>query len=54
LTQKDAEGNEKPIYFMNVGLQGSELNYPSIDKQTYAVYKVVYVTTLVKNPCKNI
>lgn len=54
LTQKDVEGNEKPIYFMSVGLQGSELNYPSIDKKAYVVYKVVYVTTLVKNPCKNI
>ena len=26
---------------MSTGLQGAELNYPAIDKQAYAVFKVV-------------
>ena len=30
-----------PIDFMSSGLQGEELKYPDIDKQSYAVYKEV-------------
>jgi hypothetical protein len=41
LTQKDDENNEAPISFMRTNLQGPKLNYPSIDKQSYNVYKVV-------------
>ena len=26
---------------MSIGLQGAELNYPDIEKQAYAVYKVI-------------
>ena len=41
LTQKEEGGDEFPISFMSIGLQGAELNYPAIDKQAYAVFKVV-------------
>ena len=41
LTQKEDGGDEYPISFMSTGLQGVELNYPAIDKQAYAVFKVV-------------
>ena len=41
LTQKEDGGDEFPISFMSTGLQGAELNYPSIDKQAYAVFKEV-------------
>ena len=41
LTQKDTNNDERPISFMSTGLQGTELNYPEIDKQAYAVYKAV-------------
>ena len=41
LTQKEDRGDEFPISFMSTGLQGAELNYPAIDKQAYAVFKVV-------------
>ena len=40
LTQKGELGDEYPISFMRTGLQGAELNYPTVDKQTYAVFKV--------------
>jgi len=39
LTQKDVEGNEWPISFMSAALQGSKLNYLSIYKHTYVIYK---------------
>ena len=39
LTQKGELGDEYPISFMSTGLQGVELNYPSIDKKEYAVFK---------------
>lgn len=32
LTQKGVEGNKRPISFMSTGLQGSNMNYLSIDK----------------------
>ena len=41
LTQKEDGGDEFPISFMSTGLQGAELNYSAIDKQAYAIFKVV-------------
>ena len=41
LTQKEDGGDEYPISFMSTGLQGAELNYPAVDKQAYAVFKVI-------------
>ena len=41
LTQREEMGDEYPISFMSTGLQGVELNYPSIDKYAYAVFKAV-------------
>jgi hypothetical protein len=32
LMQKDHEGNEYPIEFMSLGLQGEESDYPEVDK----------------------
>jgi hypothetical protein len=32
LTQKDEDNNKAPVSFMSTNLQGSELNYPTIDK----------------------
>jgi hypothetical protein len=33
--------NEALILFMSTNLEGAKLNYPTIDKQDYAFYKVV-------------
>ena len=41
ITQKNEEGEEFPVSFMSTGLQGVELNCPAIDKQTFAMFKVV-------------
>src|SRR5713226_3776907 len=41
LTQKEDGGDEYPISFMSIGLQGDELNYLAIDKQAYAFFKAV-------------
>ena len=41
LTQKEDGGDEYPISFMSTCLQGAKLNYPTIDKQDYAVFKAV-------------
>ena len=41
LTQKEEGGDEYPISFMSIGLQGVELKYPVFDKQAYAVFKAV-------------
>ena len=41
ITQKEEQGDEYPISFMSIGLQGAELNYPTVDKQDYAVFKAV-------------
>ena len=41
LTQKEDGGEGYPISFMTTGLQGAEFNYPTIDKQDYAVFKAV-------------
>ena len=39
LTQKGELGDEFPISFMSTELQGDELNYPTMEKQAYAVFK---------------
>ena len=41
LTQKEDGGDEYPISFMSTSMQGDELNYPTVDKQAYVVFKVV-------------
>ena len=41
LTKKEQRGDEYPISFMSIGLQGAKLNYPAVDKQAYAVFKAV-------------
>ena len=41
LTQKEDGGDEFPISFMSTGMQGARLNYPTIDKQAYAMFKAV-------------
>ena len=41
LTQKNAENNEVPIAFMSSAFKGVELNYPVVDQQAYAIFKVV-------------
>jgi hypothetical protein len=54
LTQKDDENNEAPISFMRTNLQGPEINYLTIDKQAYVVYKVVkhFRSYILKNHTK--
>ena len=39
LTQKGWLGDEYPISFMSTGLEGAELNYPTLEKQAYAIFK---------------
>lgn len=53
LTHKDEVNDECPISFMSASMQGLDLNYPTIDKQAYAVYKVVkhFKPYLLKNYC---
>jgi hypothetical protein len=41
LTQKNPENNEVPIAFMSSTFKGAELNYPAVNRQAYAVFKVV-------------
>jgi len=41
LTQKDGSNDKCPISFMSASMQGPNLNYPAIEKQAYAFYKVV-------------
>jgi hypothetical protein len=54
LTQKDDDNNEAPMSFMSTNLQGAELNYPSIDKHAYAVYKAIknFRSYILKNHTK--
>jgi hypothetical protein len=54
LTQKDDDNNEDLMSFMSTNLQGVELNYPSIDKHAYAVYKEVkhFRSYILKNHTK--
>ena len=39
LTQKGELGDEYPISFMSTRLQGDELNYPTVEKQAYTIFK---------------
>ena len=41
LAQKNEVGVEFPLSFMRTRLQGIELNYPTIDKQDFTVFKFV-------------
>ena len=41
LTQKNEVGEEFPVSFMSIGLEGPELIYPTIDNQTFVTFKVV-------------
>lgn len=41
ITQKDDQNNEKPISFMRDSLQRPRVNYPTMDKKYYVVYKVL-------------
>ena len=41
LTQKNEEGEEFLVSFMSTCLQGTELKYPAIDKQAFAMFKDV-------------
>ena len=41
LTQKNEDGEEFLVSFMSMELQGVELKYPAIDKQAFAIFKVV-------------
>jgi len=45
--------DECPISFMDASMQGPKLNYPTIEKQAYAVYKVLKHIRpyLLKNHC---
>jgi hypothetical protein len=54
ITQKDYENNEAPISFMSTNLQRDELNYLTIDKQYYTVYKAVkhFRSYILKNHTK--
>ena len=39
LTQNNELGEEFSVYFMSIGLQGENINYPTINKQYFAVFK---------------
>jgi hypothetical protein len=41
IVQKDEQRDEYPVAFMSTGLQGVELNYPSIEKQYFVVHKSI-------------
>jgi hypothetical protein len=41
LTQKNLEGEEFPVAFMSSGLQGVEMNYTEVDKNSYEMLKAV-------------
>ena len=41
LTQKNDDGDQFSVSFIRIGLQGVEVKYPTIDKQAFAVFKVV-------------
>jgi hypothetical protein len=41
LTQKNVENNEVLIAFMSSAFKRADLNYPTVDQQAYAVFKVV-------------
>jgi hypothetical protein len=41
LTQKNQNGDEVPILFMTIGLDGPQVKYPEVDKHAYVVFKVM-------------
>jgi hypothetical protein len=41
LTQKNSENNEVPIAFMSSAFKGAKINYLVVDRQAYAIFKVV-------------
>jgi hypothetical protein len=41
LMQKNEQGDEYPVVFMRIGLQGDELNYPMVDEQDYTVHTTI-------------
>jgi len=41
ITKKDEMNNERPISFISARMQGLELNYPALEKQSYVVYKAM-------------
>lgn len=41
ITHKSEVGEDFPVYFMRKRLQGAKLNYPSIDKQAFVVFKSI-------------
>jgi hypothetical protein len=41
LMQKDEQGDKYHVSFMSTGLQGTELNYPLIEKQAFFVHKAI-------------
>ena len=54
LTQKDLDGNEYPIVFMTSSLQGVELDYPKVEKQSSVIFKATkhFRTYLIKSKTK--
>jgi hypothetical protein len=54
LTQNDDDNNESLVSFMSTNLKGADLNYPTIDKQAYTVYRAVkhFKSYIVKNHTK--
>ena len=40
LAQKNEDGEEFPVSFMSIGLQGAELKYLATDKQAFVVSKL--------------
>lgn len=41
LAQNNEEGNEVPISFMSLNLQGGKIKYPDVEKQGFVVFKEV-------------
>jgi hypothetical protein len=41
LTQNNSKNNEVPIAFMSSAFKGTELNYPAVDRQAYAIFKAI-------------
>ena len=54
LRQKEEGVDEYLLSFISTGLQGVELNYPTVDKQAYAVFKAVKqsIPYILKNKTK--
>jgi hypothetical protein len=54
LTHKDDDNNKAPVSFMRTNLEGVELNYLSVDKHAYVVYKAVkhFMYYILKNHTK--